>query len=472
MTDISISDITLREAISKPDSAVSFNEKLEIVSQLDRICTDVIETPAIVNEKTDILFLHTICTIVKNSMISCDAGLTQESIEKTYEAIKGAKKKRLLLRVPVSTVQMEYVCKKKPRAVLELIASLTECASKKTDEVEVSFSDSTRAEHDFLVSAINAAIDNGAKIIDICDDAGTMLPDEFGSYIEGLYKDVPELKSVTLSVTCSNNLGLALANSFAACSKGASQIKINSNADDGVSLVSFARLLRDKKAEMGISCELDTTKAEDAYNKICLAVCDKNDSCVFDSGSTKVHNAKISLTSEDDIKAVSDAISQMGYDLSDEDLKNVYDEFVKTAGTKTVDEKELDTIIAGTSVDVPRTYTLKSYVMNSGNIITPTANIELARKDGEVLRGLSTGEGPIDAAFLAIEKIVGHHYELDDFKIWSVTRGYEALGMGLVKLRYNGRLFSGSGTSTDIVGASIKAYINALNKICYEEDKQ
>jgi len=135
-----------------------------------------------------------------------------------------------------------------------------------------------------------------------------------------------------------------------------------------------------------------------------------------------------------------------------------------------VGANELDTIIAGTSVEIPRTYKIKSYVINSGNIITPTANIELEKNDGEVLRGLSVGEGPIDAAFLAIEKIVGKHYELDDFKIWSVTRGYEALGMSLVKLRCNGKLYSGSGTSTDIVGASIKAYIHALNKICYEED--
>ncbi len=472
MIDIGISDVTLRAAVTKPESSVSFNEKLEIVRQLDRICADVIEAPALVNDKTDTLFLHTVCPIIKNSTLSCEAGLTEESVEKTYEAIKTAKKKRLLLRIPVSTVQMEYVCKKKPGAVLQLIASLTEKAAKLCDEVEVSLSDSTRAEHDFLVSAINAAIDNGAKIIDICDNAGTMLPDEFGNYIKKLYEDVPSLSKVTLSVECSNNLGLALANTFAALAQGASQIKVNSYADEGLSLVSLSKLLRDKKAEMGISFELDITKAEDAYSKIRLATCDKKETSVFDSGSSKTHTGKIELTSDDDIKTVSDVIEEMGYELSDEDLKNVYSEFVKTAGTKTVDAKELDTIIAGASVDVPRTYTLKSYVMNSGNVITPTANIEITRKDGEILRGLSVGEGPIDAAFLAIEKIVGKHYELDDFKIWSVTRGYEALGMSLVKLRCNGRLFSGSGTSTDIVGASIKAYINALNKICYEEDNQ
>lgn len=122
-------------------------------------------------------------------------------------------------------------------------------------------------------------------------------------------------------------------------------------------------------------------------------------------------------------------------------------------------------------MQVAPTYKLASYVINSGDIITPTANIELT-KDGESLRGFCIGDGPIDASFLAIEKITGHHYELDDFRIRSVTRGHEAMGSTLVKLRHNGKVFSGSGISTDIVGASINAYINALNKICFEEEVQ
>ena len=133
-----------------------------------------------------------------------------------------------------------------------------------------------------------------------------------------------------------------------------------------------------------------------------------------------------------------------------------------------VSAKEMDVIVASTAMQVPSTYRIESYVINSGNVITATANITL-EKDGQKLRGVSVGDGPIDAAFLAIEQVIGHHYELDDFQIQAVTEGREAMGSALVKLRADGKLYSGNGISTDIIGAAIRAYISALNKIVYEE---
>ena len=133
-------------------------------------------------------------------------------------------------------------------------------------------------------------------------------------------------------------------------------------------------------------------------------------------------------------------------------------------------EAELDAIVASAALQVPPTFILKSYVINSGNVITATANIQL-EKNGVLNEGISVGDGPIDAAFRAIEQIIGHHYELDDFQIKSVTEGREAMGSALVKLRSNGKLYSGNGLSTDIIGASIRAYVAALNKIAYEENQ-
>ena len=175
-----------------------------------------------------------------------------------------------------------------------------------------------------------------------------------------------------------------------------------------------------------------------------------------------------SLSEHDDITEVSKAIAVLGYDLSAEDISNVYTEFKRISSKKTVTAKELDAIIASVALQVPTTYFLESYVINSGNIIPATANITV-KKNGEVIRGLCGGDGPIDAAFHAIEQIIGHHYELDDFQIQSVTEGQEAVGSAVVKLRSNGKLYSGKGLSTDIIGASIRAYLNALNKIVYEE---
>ena len=161
---------------------------------------------------------------------------------------------------------------------------------------------------------------------------------------------------------------------------------------------------------------------------------------------------------------------QLGYELSDEDVGKVYDEFKKlTAKKEVIDEKELEAVIASTAMQVPSTYHLVNYVVNSGNIIPATANVTL-EKDGEKFTGVSTGDGPIDAAFHAIEQVIGHHYELDDFQVHAVTKGRGAVGSSIIRLRADGKLYPGNGVSTDIVGACIRAYINALNKIVYEEN--
>jgi 2-isopropylmalate synthase len=159
----------------------------------------------------------------------------------------------------------------------------------------------------------------------------------------------------------------------------------------------------------------------------------------------------------------------LGYDLTEEDVKKVYDEFLKVASKKEVGAKELDAIVSTVAMQVPTTYKLISYVINNGNVITTSASVTL-EKDGKNLQAVCLGDGPVDAAFKAIDEIIGHHYELDNFSIKSVTEGKGAVGSALVKLRNNGKLYSGSGISTDIIGASIKAYVSAVNKIAYEEE--
>ena len=179
--------------------------------------------------------------------------------------------------------------------------------------------------------------------------------------------------------------------------------------------------------------------------------------------------ANVTLDVNDEIGEVIKVVRQLGYELSDEDNAKVYEAFRRVATRKHfVGTKELDAIVASTALQVPSTYHIENYVINSGNVITATANILLDR-NGEKLRGVGVGDGPIDAAFLAIEQIIGHHYELDDFQIQTVTEGRDAMGSALVKLRADGRVYSGNGISTDIIGASIRAYISALNKIVYEE---
>ena len=196
---------------------------------------------------------------------------------------------------------------------------------------------------------------------------------------------------------------------------------------------------------------------------------ERSKTSAFDTGLSISDGSDIRLDANDDIAAVGKAVERLGYDLSEEDLVKVYDTFSNVAEKKSVGTKELEAIIATSALQVPPSYELVSFVINSGNVISATANIH-CRHNGQDLFGLAVGDGPIDAAFLAIEQITGHHYDLDDFQIQAVTEGREAMGSTLVKLRSNGKLYSGNGISTDIIGSSIRAYFNALNKISYEEN--
>ena len=181
--------------------------------------------------------------------------------------------------------------------------------------------------------------------------------------------------------------------------------------------------------------------------------------------------AAIYLDSESTMEQVKDAVVLLGYELSPEDLGKVYDSVISVCRKKhSIEGKELEAVIASSAVEVPSTYHLENYLISTSNITASIAQVRL-KKNGEMLEGVASGDGPIDAAFMAIDNSIGHHYELDDLQIQAVTEGKSALGAALVRLRSDGKVYSGNGLSTDIVGASVRAYINALNKIVYEELK-
>ncbi len=465
MINVNISDITLREQAKSGSITLSFKEKIEIAKQLDRLNIDVIETAPITNGKTDVLYLHTIAPIISNSILSCPVELNAESIDTTFDAIKNAFKPRLHIMVPVSTVQMEYMCHKKPKGMLELIEELVAKAKSLTNDVEVSFIDATRAESEFLHSAIRTAIEKGATVVTLCDTAGTMLPAEFEGFITDTVAAVPEIANVTLSVECSDELGMAVACAISCIKAGVTQIKTNVISSVCPSLSAIAKTFRAKADSLGVTTNVNMTIIDNSIARISPAGFGTR---ISSDVAGDVYDADFKLTGSDDIKTLEVVIAKMGYELSEEDLKRVYDEFVKLSKNRNVGTKEIDAIIASVAMQVPPTYKLNCYVINNGNIITPTAQVELEHF-GELKQGFCIGDGPVDAAFRAIEQITGKHYELDDYQVHSVTEGRDSMGATIIKLRSNGKLYSGKGISTDVIGASINAYMNALNKICFEE---
>ena len=467
MNQIRISDVTMKQ--TGKEFSLSFKEKLEIPKLLDRLNVDVIELEGITQPKIDALRIKSVASTVKNSIIAVPVALCTESVDATWNALKEAKHPRLQVFASVSPVQMEYLFHKKPAAMLKAIEETISACSSKTEDVEFIADDATRSDSAFLYQAIKTAIAAGAKTITVCDATGAILPDEFGTFLDSLYENVSELKDIVLGISCSNELAMADACAIASIKHGVGEIKAAAYPINQISLPHVSRLLATKGESFGVSCAVRTVEMKRIIKQIdwmCQTSRSKNSP--FDNG-VQDDVEEMTLTSHDNMTTVIKAVEKLGYDLSEEDGAQVWEAFQKIAERKDVISlKELDTIVASAAMQVPATYILNSYNITASNTSSSMAYMKL-EKNGQMLEGIALGDGPVDAAFLALENILGCHYELDDFQIRSVTEGREAMGETIVKLRSGGKLYSGRGTSTDIVGSSIQAYISALNKIVYEE---
>lgn len=469
MRTIKITDVTLRDCAEKSTGTLSFKEKIEIAKLLDKLGVDVIEAGPITDEKTDTLVLHTIAPLLKNSVLSCPVGLSTASADKAFNAISSAAKCRLLVALPVSAVQMEYICHKKPDKMIELITKLVSYSKTLCEDVEFAALDAARCDISFLVKAVKAAVDAGATCITIAEKTGSVLPDDIVSLSDTLYSEIPSLKDITVCLECNNELDMANACIFAGIGKGITQFKAAVGSDNVPSLESIVHAISVKGASIDVSTATDAMMIKNISSQLQRMISsEKKSGSPFDNDSS-FRDSNVLLDDTSDISKVSKAVKSLGYDLNEDDIAKVYESFKSVSSKKRVGAVELDTIVANVAHQVPPTYRIIRYVINTGNVIQSTANIVL-EKNGRELKSVCMGNGPIDAAFLTIEQIIGHHYEVDDFQIQSVTEGREAMGNALVKLRSEGKVYSGKGVSTDIIGASIIAYINALNKIVYEEN--
>lgn len=455
MVKIAVADATLYSS----KNSYNFKEKLEIARQLEKLNVDVIEIPAIENEKTDVLFIKTVASFIKHAVISVACGKDLNGIDKTVEVLSEIPNSRIRLELPISTVGMEYTCHKKGDKMLAYIKEAILRAKDKVKQVELKMLDATRAEDNFALEVASVASDSGVDIITVCDNACETLSDDFAVFVNKIASAV----KVPVGVYAENSDGLGLSKAVLSLKNGAKQITTSSC---GISLKEFASLIKNVGDKYGYSTGLKYTELNRIVSQIeWVSGGAKEESKEVTSNP---QTANVNLDSKDSLESVKRAVNKLGYDLSEEDCSKVYEEFLRVASKKNVGTKELDAIVASVALQVPETYKLVSYIVNNGNTISSSAQIELL-KGNKSLKGVCIGDGPIDAAFRAIEQIIGHHYELDDFQIQSVTEGKEAVGLAVVKLRANGKIYSGNGISTDIIGSSIRAYISAVNKIVYQE---
>ena len=467
MKTIEISDVTLR--LAEGGTALSFKERVEIARTLDRLDVDQIELPVLKDDKGDVLRNKTIAAVVSSARLSAAVGLTEESVEAVWESVRSARRPALHVMLPASSVQMEYMCHKKAPAMLELAKALVAKARYFTEHVEFSVLDATRAEADFLHELIAAVLEAGAEAVTLCDSAGIMTPDECAGFVRELLEEVPALTKARVGVELSDGMKMAAACAAAAVDAGAAVIKAAITPMDVPSTQDLAAYLSARGDSKGLRWNLRTTELTRAAGQLqWMMQTQRSGGSPFDSGVDDSGTA-ICLTAGDGVEEMVKVVRHLGYDLTEEDNAKVYESFQRIAAKKHfVSARELDAIISTAAMQVPSVYRIVSYVITCGNMTAAMANLTL-EQDGEKRQGVCAGDGPVDAAFLAIEQIIGHHYELADYQIQTVTEGREAMGSALVKLRSNGKLYSGSGISTDVIGASIRAYISALNKIVYEE---
>ena len=465
---VHISDCTLLAA--EDHYELSFREKIELCRLIDKLGVSSIDLCPIRQNKTDRLLVKSICSAVKNASIAVPIDLMdEESVTITWEALKEATNPRLQIVVPVSSVQMEYMLHLKADAMIQKVRTKVEECRKLTNNIELVAKDATRSDTAFLIRLIGAAVEGGVSTVTLCDTAGVMMPDEISAWLEEIQSAVSS-ESITLGFFCNGDLNMADACAVAAIKSGVREIKAVCCACSAISLANIIRIISMKGGLIGVRTKVGVEQIRritGQVDSICHAAGTKKN--VFEPDAENQDSDTL-MNVHDTEETVMHAAEKLGYDLNAEDQRKVWECFRRTVEKKeSITLKELDAIIAAEAMQVPPAYHDVRYVINTGNQIGAMAQMKLMFHSQEI-NGIAAGDGAIDAAFNSIEQATGRHFELDDFQIRSVTEGREAMGETVVRLRWEGKLYSGRGISTDIVGAGIMAYINAVNKIVYEEE--
>lgn len=466
MKNIQICDVT-----AVVSDSLTFREKIELAKLLDTLGVSVIELGKTSSQMADNLLIKSVASSVHNSSIAVCPGFDADDIKKAWESLCDANNPRLQVCAAVSVARMEYVYGKKPDGMRQASVDAIKTCCKLCNNVEFIAEDATRADIDYLCTVLKDVISAGAKTVTVCDTAGVMLPDEFGAFIKDLYSRIPDLSNVVLGVRVSDSMSVANASAIAAIKSGAEEIKVSSVHSDDISLDAIVDILSAKSNALDAMCSVESTQIKRILKRIENLHAEMSEKSPFEDG-VRQYPIDMMFTTNSKVEDVVKGIEYLGYDFDDADKMRIWKAFSEIIQRKDqIGIGELDAIVASEAMQVPPTYTLENFVVTTGDDIDILAHVKLRRGD-KTFDGLSLGDGPIDAAFLAIEKITGHHYELDDFQLQAITEGRKAMGQTIVKLRSGGKVYPGRGISTDIIGSGVAAYVNALNKILYEEENQ
>lgn len=498
MHHVQIFDTTLRDGEQSPGVNLSQAEKVEIALQLERLGVDVIEAGFAAASPGDFTSVKTVAQTVKNSTVVSLSRSVKKDIDAAWEALKDAENPRLHIFIATSPIHREYKLRMTKEQVLESAREALKYGRQYFSEIQFSAEDAGRTELDFLVEVADMAIKNGAKVLNLPDTVGYLTPQEYAHIFRYVSEHVPGIEHIRLSAHCHDDLGMAVANSLAAVEAGVGQIEgtINGIGEraGNAAIEEVALALATRKDHYPAVTKLhlrEIARTSRLVSKLTGMFVPGNKAVVganafaHESGIHQDGMLKNSTTyeimrpetvglSESNLvmgkhsgrHAFREKLRELGYQVNDEQLNKLFTRFKElTDRKKTINDEDIMALVEERWGDAVETYSLDYFHLSYGTQSVPTATLRLNHKDGKSFEEAACGNGSIDAIYKAIDRATGEQVELVDYKIASVTHGKDALGEVFVRLRQNGQTVQGRGVSTDVLEASARAYIDAVNRL-------
>lgn len=505
MDRVIIFDTTLRDGEQAAGISLNSAEKLEIAKQLERLGVDVIEAGFPISSPGDFEAVQTIAREIKDCTVCALSHATPEAVDRAWEAIKEAKQPRIHVFLSASDIHLMYQLRKTRDEILELARDMVARAKRYTDDVEFSPMDATRTEPTFLYRILEVVIDAGATTVNIPDTVGYAIPAEFGDLIASILEKVPNIDKAVLSVHCHDDLGLAVANSIEAVRRGARQVECTVNGigerAGNASLEEIVMAIKTRSDFLKLTTNINTAqiyRTSRLVSELTGFVVQPNKAVVganafrhqsgihqdgvikkpityeiIDPKSVGVPASTLVLGKVSGRHAFGERLAELGYTLEGEAFERAFRAFKELADKKKeVTDKDIESLLAEEKRTASEVYHLDHVQVSCGNHSVPTATVRLIAPDGKSLADAALGTGPVDAVYKAINRIIKVPNKLTEFTVKSVTEGIDAIGEVLIRIESDGVSYTGRGASTDIIVASAKAYMNALNRLLLAKKQQ
>lgn len=496
-------DTTLRDGEQSPGVSLNVDEKVEIAQQLALLGVDIIEAGFPIASPGDFAAVKKIADTVEGPVIAGLCRAVKKDIDRTWEAIKGAKRPRIHTFLASSDIHLQHKLMLSREEALNQAVEAVKYARSLSPDVEFSAEDASRSDLDYLVQLITAVIDAGANVVNLPDTVGYAVPDEFGQFIRSVMERVPNIDKAIVSVHCHDDLGMAVANSLAGVANGARQVEVavngigeragNASLEEIIMALYTRKPFYNKEINVNYREIYRTSRLVSNLTGMVIApnkaVVGRNafahESGIHQDGVLKerstyeimspelvgVNRSNLVLGKHSGRHAFKDRLDQLGYVLKEDELAMAFVDFKEIADKKKeVTDDDLEALIKDHIWKVPERFSLEYLHISSGTTVVPMATVRLSI-EGNAFEAAATGDGPVDAACKAVDKITDIYGKLHSYKLNAVSGGKDALGEVNARVSINGVMYNGRGLSTDIIEASVKAYINAINKHFYAEQR-